>query len=463
MPWKKNAASVVIYNTSPSTSGIQAFTHEEYEISCDYPAEHEERESSSNEENDETAVEVIEEDEISEGDNYSDIDDKNDAEDNSSHTMESVQQSENMTGNIQGSIVIPTINAISHYLLLVQLKFRIPDRAIYYFLLCLKGFLPMLLSLIPGNKLLSQLYKCFPCTLYALKRSISTTWKSSITEYVACPKCSTLTKLSSYTLPVRRQQTHINDIPNCLFIEFPNHPQVSRRQKCNCPLCKQIKSGSKYKLVPCRVFLYKNIIESLRGLINNPGMLQLCNNWVNYNTVNGSLNDISDGKMWKDFTMYNKEPFLELPNNIALALNIDWFNPYKHTQYSIGAVYLTILNLPRTQRYKIENTIIVGLIPGPNEPKRINAFLQPIIDQLIQLWHGVDIIESANNSVPTLRAALLCFISDIPATRKVCGFPSFNAKFGCSKCLKSFPCETFSGPTDYSGYDRQNWQITERS
>ena len=23
-------------------------------------------------------------------------------------------------------------------------------------------------------------------------------------------------------------------------------------------------------------------------------MLQLCNNWVNYNTVNGSLNDISD-------------------------------------------------------------------------------------------------------------------------------------------------------------------------
>ena len=96
-------------------------------------------------------------------------------------------------------------------------------------------------------------------------------------------------------------------------------------------------------------------------------MLQLCSNWVNYNTVNGSLNDISDGKMWKDFTMYNEEPFLELPNNIALAFNINWFNPYKHTQYSIGAVYLTILNLPRTQKYKIENTIIVGLIPGLNE------------------------------------------------------------------------------------------------
>ena len=115
------------------------------------------------------------------------------------------------------------------------------------------------------------------------------------------------------------------------------------------------------------------------------------------------------------------------------------------------------MNLPRTLRYKIEYTIIVGLIPGPKEPKRINAFLQPVIDELIQLWHGVGIIESCNSSVPTLRAALLCFVSDIPATRKVCGFPNFNGKFGCSKCLKTFPCEHFSGPTDYSGYDRQKW------
>ena len=103
-------------------------------------------------------------------------------------------------------------------------------------------------------------------------------------------------------------------------------------------------------------------------------MLQLCNKWVHCNTVDGTLNDVTDGQMWKDFMIYDGRPFLDLPNNIALALNIDWFNPYKHTQYSIGAVYLTILNLPRTLRYKIENTIIVGLIPGPKEPKRNQCF-----------------------------------------------------------------------------------------
>ena len=52
---------------------------------------------------------------------------------------------------------------------------------------------------------------------------------------------------------------------------------------------------------------------------------------------------------------------------------------------------------------------------------------------------------------------LLCFISDIPATGKMCGFPGFKARLGCSKCMKEFPCEGFGERTDYSGYDRTAW------
>lgn len=58
-----------------------------------------------------------------------------------------------------------------------------------------------------------------------------------------------------------------------------------------------------------------------------------------------------------------------------------------------------------------------------------------------------------------VRAALLCFISDIPTTRKVCGFPGLRAKLGCSKCLKVFPCVGFGEPTDYSGYERHKWRL----
>ena len=56
----------------------------------------------------------------------------------------------------------------------------------------------------------------------------------------------------------------------------------------------------------------------------------------------------------------------------------------------------------------------------------------------------------------TIRAVLSCIVCDLPAVRKVCGFLSFNARYGCSKCLKEFIIR-FNDKNDYSGYDYVNW------
>jgi len=63
--------------------------------------------------------------------------------------------------------------------------------------------------------------------------------------------------------------------------------------------------------------------------------------------------------------------------------------------------------LLRSERYKIENTIVAGLIPGPGEPKRIHEFLKPVVDQLEKLWTGVPILDNPEQS-NVVRAALLC-------------------------------------------------------
>ena len=61
-------------------------------------------------------------------------------------------------------------------------------------------------------------------------------------------------------------------------------------------------------------------------------------------------------------------------------LNIDWFNPYEETPYSAGVIYFVVQNLPRSERFKFENVILVGMIPGPNEPKKhINTYLAHIV------------------------------------------------------------------------------------
>ena len=70
-------------------------------------------------------------------------------------------------------------------------------------------------------------------------------------------------------------------------------------------------------------------------------------------------------------------------------MNVDWFQPFKHTSYSVGAIYVVILNLPRAERFKEENVLLLGLMPGPKEPKlNLNTYLRPIVDYLLSLADG---------------------------------------------------------------------------
>jgi hypothetical protein len=117
-----------------------------------------------------------------------------------------------------------------------------------------------------------------------------------------------------------------------------------------------------------------------------------------------------------------------------------------------------VLNLPRKDRFKEENVILAGIIPGPNEPKHINPFLSPLVDDLTLLYKGVSF---KNNSsllgLTSIRATLACVICDLPATRKVCGFSNFNATMGCSKCLKKFITPNFGHKPQYGGFDCDHW------
>ena len=126
------------------------------------------------------------------------------------------------------------------------------------------------------------------------------------------------------------------------------------------------------------------------------------------------------------------------PYNLAVTLNVDWFQPYKRVKDSVGALYLCIANLPRSLRYKQENVILVGIIPGPKEPAlTINSYLEPLVDELKEFWSGVNITLPSGNNI-TVRVCLICITCDVPAIRKVCGFVGHKARLGCSKCLCEF-------------------------
>ena len=100
--------------------------------------------------------------------------------------------------------------------------------------------------------------------------------------------------------------------------------------------------------------MYNSILRTLTDLMQRKNVFSKLDGWRSRSCTEKYV-DVYDGAIWKEFIIVNGRPFLDVLYNLGLILNVDWFRPYEHTQYSIGVIYLVILNLPRAERYKLEN------------------------------------------------------------------------------------------------------------
>lgn len=147
---------------------------------------------------------------------------------------------------------------------------------------------------------------------------------------------------------------------------------------------KHVRLGSKPKLICRKVYIYQSVIETLISMAKRPDFLKKCEHWRECAAKfsHGQMGDVYDGRLSSEMQSIEGRSFLEVPNNLCLSINIDWFNPYEDALYLGGAIYLVILNLPRSEQFKLQNVILAGMIPGPNEPADINSFLFPLVDDL---------------------------------------------------------------------------------
>ena len=392
--------------------------------------------------------EYIVENDIVENETFSDAEEiwqSSDEEAESGIAMEEIR-------NMQSVMV-----GLAAFLNFFQLAFRISEKAMFILLKFLRYFIFYLSSIVAGDGVLGKLYSHFPKSVYSIRKVLKDGC-SGVTEYVVCPQCFKLYVYKDCVVRVGSQEHSLK----CQHVEFPNHPQRSRRQKCNTILLKRVRIGKATKLVPRKTYIYQSVLHSLTVFYSRPQFLQNCNSWKGRRgSSDGGMSDVYDGVVWRNLHEIDGDPYLSLPNNLCLALNIDWFNPYKQTPYSAGAIYLSVLNLPRAIRFKPHNTILVGMIPGPREPPNLNPFLEPLVSDLKRLYQGI-YVRTPDGRVK-IRAILSCITCDLPATRKVCGFSNYNAVKGCSKCLKSFPTARFGSKPDYSGFDCDLWPVREMS
>lgn len=75
----------------------------------------------------------------------------------------------------------------------------------------------------------------------------------------------------------------------------------------------------------------------------------------------GILEDVYDGRVWKDVAA---QGYFNCKYDIALMMNVDWFKPFKRSEYKVAAFMMTVLNLPREERFKKKWTMITGIYKG---------------------------------------------------------------------------------------------------
>ncbi|CAN1159515.1 hypothetical protein LINPERHAP2_LOCUS22757 [Linum perenne] len=144
----------------------------------------------------------------------------------------------------------------------------------------------------------------------------------------------------------------------------------------------------------------------------------------------------ADSKAWKSFdNLYGS--FSSDPRNIRLGLASDGFQPFANskTPHSIWPVVLIPYNLPPWMIMKPSNFIISMIIPGPESPgDAIDVYLQPLIDDLKELWEvGINTFDASKCENFQMHAALMWTINDFPAYGNLSGW-STKGKLACPVC-----------------------------
>ena len=388
------------------------------------------------------------EDEVNDGDIWDGVDNEEVQDDFRSEDIDSQFHAlPDSPGSPIKSSLLNLVRLLTTLLAKWSAFYKLSDSSLTSLLKLLSFFFHLLAKLFSPMAVMAKL---FPSSVHRMNKFCGTA-TDGFEKLVVCPSCHSIYQYQDCIETIGTQK-----VPKaCSFIAFPNHPHAARRKACNGKLLAEVTlSNGRKHFYPKKVFCYTSVISSLTTLLEREGILKSCELWRQRSIPEGTLGDIYDGKVWKDFLYVDGQPFLASPHNLGLILNIDWFNPYKHSPYSVGAIYLVVLNLPRTERYKVENLILVGIIPGPSEPPlNLNSYMEPLVEELLQLWDCGIKVSSGDVSDIVVKAALLCVSCDTPAVRKVCGFLGHSARRGCSKCTREFECSHFGEKPCYAGFE----------
>jgi hypothetical protein len=141
-------------------------------------------------------------------------------------------------------------------------------------------------------------------------------------------------------------------------------------------------------------------------------------------TRDGVLRHPADGEAWRSFGILHPDLMAD-SRNMRLGLTADGFNPFGNMSisHSTWPVMLVPYNLPPWMCMKQTLFILALVIPGSSSlGMDIDVYLQPLIDELLELWNvGVQTFDASKMKNFNMRAQLMWTIKDLPAYANLFG------------------------------------------
>lgn len=127
----------------------------------------------------------------------------------------------------------------------------------------------------------------------------------------------------------------------------------------------------------------------------------------NHNT-SGIITDIWNGKL---MGRLREKGLFSNTTDLALSFHTDGVKLFKtRSAFHIWPLLIIINNLPPEERFKRENLLLLGLIPGPQQPKDLDSFLRPLVNELKMLQTGIPRVYNGATKDYFVLHAYVCMI-----------------------------------------------------
>lgn len=197
--------------------------------------------------------------------------------------------------------------------------------------------------------------------------------------------------------------------------------------------------------VPSRPYVMQDFRSFCGSLYCRPGVEALIRRQARLPPPkDGEVWDIYQASAIQDLKGPDGKQFIQAAGEIRTvwSLSYDGYNPLTNKTSgkttSVGSLAMVCNSLPPALRNRPEYMFLVGIIPGPQQPKAdgLNPYLAPLVDELHDCFYkGNTWSRTYESPTPVKsREALVTSVNDLPAARKIVGAAGHSAEAFCMYC-----------------------------